>query len=281
MEVVFRKCKRLAVDAGRHLRYLTHPQTPMIFANSFPKSGTNLFNQVLSGLALNSVFSLYPHGIILSYENRTGARRSTDSIVSDLSKLLPGEIATGHLHALPEVSAFLIRDRIINFFLYRDPRDVVVSHAYYVTNLAENHVHHQYYRDVLPDMDARIKASILGLVDSASDFPNIRLRFEPYLEWLAKPEVMKIRFEDLIQQPKSVVAAVLEFIDGKGYTFRRDKEQIIAGMLAMIKPSQSRTFRKGIIGDWKNHFTAEHVDLFKQSAGDLLIDLGYEPNHDW
>jgi hypothetical protein len=40
-------------------------------------------------------------------------------------------------------------------------------------------------------------------------------------------------------------------------------------------------YRKGESGDWKNHFTAEHIDLFKSKYNDLLIQLGYESTDNW
>ena len=35
-------------------------------------------------------------------------------------------------------------------------------------------------------------------------------------------------------------------------------------------------YRKGQPGDWRNHFTADHVAYFAQEFGGLLVDLGYE-----
>jgi hypothetical protein len=43
----------------------------------------------------------------------------------------------------------------------------------------------------------------------------------------------------------------------------------------------STTFRKGMIGDWRNHFTAEHKAAFKRQAGELLLELGYEDDLSW
>jgi hypothetical protein len=41
-------------------------------------------------------------------------------------------------------------------------------------------------------------------------------------------------------------------------------------------------FRKGVAGDWRNHLTTvEAKDIFKEMAGDLLIELGYEQDFDW
>jgi hypothetical protein len=39
--------------------------------------------------------------------------------------------------------------------------------------------------------------------------------------------------------------------------------------------------RKGITGDWKNHFTEEACQVFARHAGSQLIRLGFESNNDW
>ncbi|HET6566618.1 MAG TPA: sulfotransferase domain-containing protein [Rhodothermales bacterium] len=40
-------------------------------------------------------------------------------------------------------------------------------------------------------------------------------------------------------------------------------------------------YRRGIPGDWKNHFTPEHVRYFKDEYGGLLVKLGYEADENW
>lgn len=40
-------------------------------------------------------------------------------------------------------------------------------------------------------------------------------------------------------------------------------------------------YRKGVHGDWKNHFNDEHINYFKVHYNDLLIQLGYEFNDKW
>lgn len=40
-------------------------------------------------------------------------------------------------------------------------------------------------------------------------------------------------------------------------------------------------YRKGVSGDWRNHFKEEHIKLFKEKYSDLLIKLGYESDSDW
>ena len=43
----------------------------------------------------------------------------------------------------------------------------------------------------------------------------------------------------------------------------------------------SSHYRKGLPGDWRNHFQPEHVQLFKSLYPDLLTSLGYEASDDW
>lgn len=40
-------------------------------------------------------------------------------------------------------------------------------------------------------------------------------------------------------------------------------------------------YRKGVSGDWRNHFTERHVEHFKRKHNDLLLRYGYESNEDW
>ena len=40
-------------------------------------------------------------------------------------------------------------------------------------------------------------------------------------------------------------------------------------------------YRKGIAGDWVNHFNSEHRKYFKENYNDLLLKLRYEESPDW
>ena len=43
----------------------------------------------------------------------------------------------------------------------------------------------------------------------------------------------------------------------------------------------NRTFRLGQIGAWRYEFNAQQKALFKEIAGQLVVDLGYEKDLDW
>ena len=63
----------------------------------------------------------------------------------------------GHIIAIPEIRQEWKQEKVAHFFMLRDPRDVVVSHAYYIADKAVQNVHHEYYRS-LPSLDDRMRA---------------------------------------------------------------------------------------------------------------------------
>ena len=39
--------------------------------------------------------------------------------------------------------------------------------------------------------------------------------------------------------------------------------------------------RKGVVGDWRGHFTQTDGELFDSICGKQLVELGYESNREW
>ena len=254
---------------------------PIFFANSFPKSGTHLLTQILSGF--ESLGPAVAAGLpaIVNFDGPTGRLKSVQSTLKELHMLRGGDISYGHLHAIPEVVAEFSRKQMVPFFLYRDPRDVVISHVHYVTEIERNHVHHQYYAHELKDDGERLKVSILGRPELGNLFPNIMERFRPYLDWLKVPNVTLLRYEDLIQNRKSSLETILQRVVDSGFPLRSEQELSLEIINNQIIPEKSPTFRKGEIGKWREVFSETNKELFKNTAGDLLIQLGYEENNDW
>lgn len=255
--------------------------SPRFFSNSFPKSGTHWLTQVMEGLPLvGPVVDSGLPGIVI-YERETGRERTNSEILSELIRLLPGDTGYGHLHARPEIVDVLTRPDWCTYFIVRDPRDIVVSHVFYVTDIEPKHVHHEYYTKVLKSFDERLRTSILGRPDAANPFLDIKERFLPYLEWGETPSVLAIRYEDAISNPADIVGKMIEHAITKGFRLDMPKEKAVEILVNTLNPQRSPTFRQGKSGGWRKHFTPEITKLFKDVAGDMLIQLGYEKDLDW
>ena len=252
---------------------------PVLLGISFPKSGTHLLDQILLGFNRVAPFSRRLHSFYAEYEGESGRKRSPEQALRWLDSLRPGDIASAHLFARPEAVTRVTTSDFVPYFIFRDPRDVAVSHVFYVTEMEPSHVHHTYYQS-LPDFDARLKVSILGRPDSDIEFPDIAGRFAPYLDWLDQPSVMKIHFEDLIHDRIGTLNGIIDHFLGR-VPLSTSRETILNALDASINPEKSPTFRSGKTGEWKKYFTEEHKTIFKEVAGDLLVRLGYEQDNSW
>jgi hypothetical protein len=276
----------LQYDASRlaqGLRYRTPPKDgwPILLGISFPKSGTNLLRQVLAAFGKVAPYSDRSFDVFATFDSSTGAPRTAQDALHFLSRLKLGDVAAAHFHTWPEVVKEACTSRYLPYFMYRDPRDVVVSHVFYVTDRSAEHVHHKYYTEVLTNFDDRLKTSILGRPEADVDFPDIGKRFEPYMAWLDCPEVLSQRYEDYILNRQAAVGQAVDHFLKRVDNLNITRQQLIEVVEQNIIPEKSPTFRSGKTGEWQKHFKDEHKALFKQVAGDTLIRLGYEKDLNW
>lgn len=281
----FRQAVYQAEKLAQQVKFAGQPAPaggwPILLGISFPKSGTHLLDQILLGFSAVAPFSRRLHSFYAQYEGDTGRKRSSAETIAWLGSLRPRDITSAHLFASPEAIERVITPAFVPYFIFRDPRDVVVSHVFYVTEMEPNHVHHAYYQS-LPNFDARLKTSILGLANPAEnvEFPDINGRFAPYLGWLEAPQVLALHFEDLVNNRAATLQRIANHLLERA-PLPTPRDTILASLEASINPKKSPTFRSGKTGEWKKHFTDEHKAIFKAAAGDLLIRLGYEKNNEW
>ena len=277
--------RRLVRPAGKTaqsvLRWkrLSFGDAPAIFGNSKPKSGSHLLLQVLSGFT-----QIMPYAYVEADPVRTitkqGRRKTNQEVLQDLESIPRGVIGWGYVEASPENVAFLCKPGRVNYFIYRDPRDLLVSQVYFATDMYEEHGMHAYYNS-LPDFASRLKAAITGVHQDGASMVSVKQRYEGVFEWLEQPGVLCIRFEDLVNARDRTLNAMLGQVEKSGYGLPMPREKSLAILAQAIQPGKSRTFRSGKTGGWREHFTAEHKKLFNEVAGDLLIRLGYEPDNRW
>jgi len=252
---------------------------PPIFGNSKPKSGSHLLLQILNGFT-----QIMPYRYVDADPIRTikkdGTRNIQYEILSKLSDIPRGVIGWGYLEATNENASFLTAAGRVNYFIYRDPRDMLVSQVFFATNMHGEHGMHDYYNS-LPDFGARLNVAITGIDRDGLKMVSVKQRYEGVFQWLEQKNTMCIRFEDLINSRDVTLNAMLDEVEKTGYKIPTPREKALPILIEAIQPKKSHTFRSGKTGGWRQHFSEEHKALFKDVAGDLLVRLGYESNNDW
>jgi hypothetical protein len=268
-----------SLQAAARWKRLTFNEAPPIFGNAKPKSGSHLLLQILGGYT-RIMPCRYVHAEPIRTITKSGERRTEQSIRDDLARIPAGVIGWGYLEPTPANVSLLCTPDRVNYFIYRDPRDMLVSHIYFATDMHEDHGMHAYYKS-LPDFGARLKVAISGIDAGAIKMVSIRQRYEAVLRWLQQPTVMCIRFEDLLLRRDATLAAMLDEVERTGYQIPTPRPKALQVLVDAIQPRRSRTFRSGKAGGWREHFSPEHKRQFLEIAGDLLIRLGYEADDKW
>ena len=162
--------------------------------------------------------------------------------------------------------------------IMRDPRDQLVSAAYYMKKNPQIKKFAKYH-------DMSIEDIIHDLIEGNTPNPsitNIKMYYDRFLPWLDHSNVYITTFEKLVGPQgggtiQEQLTEIMNIANHIGISISEEKAKKIANHIF----GKGGTFRKGQIGDWKNHFTQEHKERFKKIAGQLLIDLGYEKDFNW
>lgn len=247
---------------------------PPVLANSHPKSGTHLLDQIVEALPGRRNFGAFYSSMTSSYRFR---RHNLEGTIGVLRNSTPGEIVRAHLFFEEELAAPLAEMNFVHYFIYRDPRDVVLSESHFLRSDHRWHRLHPYFRDA-PSLDEAISMSIRGLPDLAPeiDYPNIGERFRRYAGWIGRPDVYSIRFEELRSPRRAAILREMAEFYAARTNLSLDVDAIAEAMQANIDPERSHTFRQGQSGGWRAKFTPEHIRQFEEAAGDVLREFGFE-----
>lgn len=258
-------------DCLQFLKLKRYPyKRRILFVAGLPKSGTTWMNKLLC--------------MVPGYCSRTIYDPSRSTMLHDVSpmtfQLLPQyAYSVAKLHTrYTRYNCDTIFNHVDRFVLmYRDLRDMCVSRYFHVLN-EETHRHYQLYRS-LPKEDAILH--------------SINIVRKEYVKWVADwhevaqanpDKILTVRYEDLHGDVIGTMRKVLAFyeIPYQAAWLERMAETQLRNPVALKESlAQGETKRRGIIGEWREHFTQEHKDYFKKIAGPLLTQLGYERDNDW
>ena len=176
--------------------------------------------------------------------------------------------------------------------VWRDGRDVLISqyfHSLFVNekgnrrlvNLTRARFKREDYEDLSANLCAFIEYTYRNNrwpAFSWADFTH---------QWADRRNVTHVKYEDLRMATASELRRIHRELLGRDFPEQAAAE--IADKYSFEKQSgrapgvenRGSFMRKGVVGDWKNHFTPEARELFDAYAGEALIKLGYEPDHSW
>ena len=243
---------------------------PKVFVNSIPKSGTNV---------VDNLFSNIPN---LRFNNKRTIRKlphNTNSVFTEVRKIKHGQYALAHLEYDLELSRYIEENNFKMILVVRDPRQVLVSHYKYVTEIDTNHITYKYFNSLLNDAE-RISAIINGVDGVVEPLSQV---FKKYSLWKNNSNCLIVRFEDIIgskgggedSSQHKTITSILNHLDIKVSYI--EFEYICDN----IYNSNSPTFRKGKLDGWKNELSTDHLKSIKNDLGDWLIEFGYEDDLNW
>ena len=258
------------------LRYGERYPHPLLFVAGLPKSGTTWLKKMLAS---------YPgfHEVIVPeatlYELDTGGSHDFE-FPEDLFTRFEGRLAVlkMHAHGSPHNTRLLREAGLPYVALYRDLRDVAVSHYFYVRRTPW---HPEYARYTPLSVEE-------GLMTFAETLlPDFVAWVRSWHENGDRERRLIIRYEDLVADTERVFGSVAAHfgLDHAPETIRAVVEahrfdRMSGGRRQGIQDAGS-FFRKGVAGDWRNHFTEPVKAAFKERGGDFWVAFGYERDEDW
>ena len=220
------------------------------------------------------------------------ALEQTDKrIIGDKTPFLSPDIVA-------EIAGIHPRAKVVH--VIRDGRDVAISAKHHIWNrsTAAGGIHdldavEQATRDSYredPEAFVREGRSIFTaewLSGTAAEWVEMTQRAREDGTTLLGDRYFELRYEDMKVDPESCVRDAFEFLGAdadseliKACVERASFERSTKGR----KPGEERPtefLRKGIAGEWREVFTEGDREVFKEVAGDCLIELGYERDHSW
>ena len=253
---------------AKWLMYHGNYRQNVVFIAALPKSGSTWLRNMFC--AIPGFYAFQPKHVT----------PTDNDLLDDTFRAYDRLLAVLHLHThwSPQNEVVLKREGLRYVVIYRDIRDVAVSWYFFVTKVSSQH----YLAEVVAPLSFE-----QGLHYYIDHFLASKVQWIRDWRRHRDPDMsMEITYEHLRADTLSVFGTACHFVLGPV------PDAIIEQAVAMNafervsgrKPGeedQESFARKGISGDWRNYLTDEHKSRFKEIAGDLLIELGYEKDMNW
>ena len=240
-----------------------------VFLITYPKSATTWLSAIVRSIAKPNDF----------FEGPLMGETGPLFEVADHKKLeaapSPRYLVT---HLQPTLMPYSSENGVQYIYLARNPRDVVVSYYHFMRQTK--------IFNFDGNWDEFVGYFMKGDLPYGSYFDHV-------LQWWSRKDndnVLFLKYEDLKKDLKSQVKVIAEFI---GFNFSDEQSEAVAeqctfqamkskynqslpshGLSKMFKTDSH--LRKGIVGDWKNHFSDEQLEEFNQLYKSRMDGSGLE-----
>lgn len=258
-----------------------------LMLNGVPKSGTNLVAAILAGLGLQRVNRTHISAYhLVEHPDGAPARRVRQSPMEwhDIFSKCPDTsfIFAHHWHDDKLIAIVeLFRSPVV--FVYRDPRDVVISRAHY--ELRTNGKISKRESSRMLRQTASFDRCVEQIIDGIPDLPEDHILRQSvdrsigrYVGWIKQRNTISVRYEDLVGVDSRTAEGQIRRMAAHSFLNLNDLRLQQAMAALNVRPS---TFRKGVVGGWRQEMSKENKRKFKTIAGHLLIELGYEKDYEW
>jgi len=268
------------------ITFFKRPAAPMpsqIFHCCIQKSASRWLKGILASPAILRASGMEIHDpgrdFILSRRNR-----------SQLTQGFPGGAIVTPLYVPGEVFESIPKhaENWRGFWVMRDPRDMVVSR--YFSNRYSHELRNQDLARERRELEQLpFEEGLARMIEDLGGRTSELLRcLDSWVGMDRDPRIKLVRYEDLAG--KNGLATMQSILGHCGISLSRNAMKKIWRRNDFRKLSGGRDrgntdprhhYRRGVAGDWRNHFTSRHCRLFRKTSGDLLQRLGYEKTGDW
>ncbi|NIV36795.1 MAG: hypothetical protein GWN58_47380 [Anaerolineae bacterium] len=266
---------------------------PRLYLNGFPKSGLHLLWCWSLAFVEGPAWEKRPWAGTFEGHAWTTQWADTEQLFTRLGLLRPGTYLKAHTGWREDIERKMFDLGLVHIFVYRDPRDVAVSQAYHILAATDNpdetgkalfHPGASAIREMAQDdFDYILAASIAGY----GPWAGVIERWELYAGWLDVDWTLSLKYEDMRHKEFEIAQLLIRYVYGRtarvaGYQlglFQKDLDESTKHLLQVAEKARehSPTFRKGKTGGWREHFTPDHIELWKQHDPTNWVErLGYE-----
>ncbi|XP_064620660.1 sulfotransferase 1C2A-like [Lineus longissimus] len=272
--------KRMYEWQMKKVESLEYAPDDMIVA-SYPKSGTTLTQEMVYLVRHDGDTDKAGNELITKRVPFLEALTADENCLAEkLSKM--EHPRTFKVHSNVEVMENAVlsqKTRVV--YVMRNPKDTLVSLFYfYRINKGLGNfpgTWNQFFDMAMADFDNML-------------FGNMLDHFSGWWSLRHLPNVLITRFEDLVRNPEQEIARIAEFCGKDGMSEETIDKITQATRFDTMKKNPKTNYqssdamdmsvgqfmRKGIIGDWKNHFTIAQNETFDRLIQEKLTGTGLE-----